>query len=63
MIKKESEVKTVLTKMYCDCGGEMLPNGNVLCSYPPLYTHECTKCGKTESYHDRYPKVTYKEVV
>lgn len=62
MIEKELEVKTILIKRYCDCGGEMLPTGNVLCSYPPRYTHTCNKCGNFDSYLDRYPKVEYKEV-
>ena len=54
MIEKEIEVKTVLIKRYCECGGEMLPTGNVLCSYPPRYTHTCNKCGNFDSYLDRY---------
>ena len=62
MIEKEFEAKSVLTKMYCDCGGEMVPTGAVLCSYPPKYTHEGNKCGKIESYSNTYPKVVYKEV-
>ena len=61
-MEKSYEVKTVMTKKYCECGGEMIPTGNVLCSYPPRYTHECNKCGKIESYFDKYPKVEYKEI-
>jgi hypothetical protein len=62
MIEKEIEVKTILIKRYCDCGGEMLPNGGVLCTYPAKYSHTCNKCGNIESYWESYPKVEYKEV-
>ena len=62
MTNKEIEVKTILIRRYCDCGGEMRPTGNVLCSYPPRYTHACNKCGNIEAYWDNYPKVEYKEI-
>lgn len=61
-MEKSFEVKTFITKMYCECGGEMIPNGNVLCTYPPQYSHDCNKCGKRACYDIKYPKVEYKEI-
>lgn len=61
-MEKKKEVKVFLTRKFCDCGGEMVPDGMVLTSYPPHYSHTCNKCGKVEAYWDRYPKMEYEEV-
>lgn len=61
-MEKRDEVKVVRVRKLCNCGGEMLPNGLVLSSYPPKYSHTCNKCGNVEAYWDRYPKVEYEEV-
>lgn len=61
-MEKSFETKIIVTKKYCECGGEMLPNGNYLCTYPLKYSHTCNKCGNIEAYWDKYPKVEYKEV-
>ena len=61
-MEKSFEVKTIVTKKYCECGGEMIRNGNVLCTYPPKYSHTCNKCGNIEAYWNKYPKVEYKEI-
>lgn len=60
--EKKTEVKTILTRKYCECGGEMIPNGDCLCCYPPLYSHTCNKCGNIAAYNDKYPKVEYEAI-
>lgn len=62
MEEVRDEVKVIRVRKYCQCGGEMLPNGNVLCSYPPRYSHECNKCGAIDSYLDKYPKIEYESI-
>lgn len=61
-MEKSFEVKTIMTKMYCECGGEMIPNGKCLGTYPPRNFHTCNKCGNIEAYWDKYPKIEYKEM-
>lgn len=59
---KKTEVKTFLTRKYCDkCGGEMLPNGGCLSTYPPKFSHTCNKCGNIEAFWDKYPKIEYED--
>lgn len=60
-IEKEIKVETILVRKYCDCGGEMIPNGGVLSTYPPSYSHDCDKCGYRECYSERYPIIKYIE--
>ena len=61
---KRVETKVYTEHLYCDCGGEMKrsTDGVVLCTYPSQYGHVCDKCGKTENYHDCYPRIVYEEV-
>ena len=47
-MEKSFEAKTIVTKMYCECGGEMIPNGYCLDTYPPRYFHTCNKCENIE---------------
>lgn len=54
-----TEVKTVVVRMKCECGGEMKPTGECLTSYPPQYPHVCDKCGKKATYHIHYPDLRY----
>lgn len=57
------EVKTVLIRAKCECGGEFKYNDNGLqtLEYPPRYTHICDKCGKVERFSCLYPKIDYSE--
>ena len=61
-MEKRIEVKTYIIKKFCECGGEMLPNGCVLTTYPPMYSHDCDKCGKRACYDNEYPKMEYEEI-
>ena len=52
------EVKTFKVHCLCDsCGdGEMLPTGISLCTCPPSYPHECSKCGESVTFKGKiYP--------
>lgn len=66
IVLKSENLKIVkinkVTKDLCDCGGEMLPTGNILMSNPPKFPHECEKCGKSVSLLERYPTVRWEEV-
>ncbi len=58
--EKKSLVKTYQIRLFCDCGGEMLPTGMCLTSYPPQYPHVCNQCKKSETVHDCiYPKIVH----
>lgn len=57
-----NELKTVLVKMMCDtpkCKGEMKPDGSVLTSYPPQYSHQCTVCKTNRIFLTAYPEIRY----
>lgn len=58
---KRTEVKTYLEKLYCECGGQMLPYGYVLTTHPPQYPHKCEQCGKTTIESQPFPRITYDE--
>lgn len=62
MKEVKEEVKVFRIHMYCECGGEMLPTGNVLSCWPERYSHQCNKCGSIDSYIDKYPKIEYETV-
>lgn len=56
MAEIKQEVKTYCIHYRCDCGaGEMIPAGVVLSCHPPLYPHNCNKCGKSMTFEKRYP--------
>ena len=47
---RDDEVKTFVRHLLCEitgCGGEMLPTGICLTSYPAQYPHQCDTCGYT----------------
>jgi len=60
--EKSIEARTMITRLYCDCGGEMLPTGLALTSYPPQYPHRCQLCEKQTTRIDVYPRVEYAPV-
>ena len=51
----ELKIKTFVLKYMCSCGGEMIATGKLLTSYPPLYEHQCSKCGIIENLNTSYP--------
>ena len=63
MKEKRIKVNTILVRAICEkCGGEMFPNGNVLTTYPPRYSHTCNLCGNIECFDERYPKQEFEEI-
>ena len=63
LLEEEQKVETYYVRLYCECGGEMKPNGMSLMSNPPQYPHNCDRCGYKENISDkRYPLTIYKYV-
>ena len=63
MKTKKVEVKTYITKCYCEnCGAEMKRLPYVLAVSPPLYTYECTECGHRENSFKKYGELEYEEI-
>lgn len=60
MEKKETEIRVFRVKMFCDCGGEMLPTGVILSSCPPQFPHQCSLCGMRATYDSSYPHLEYR---
>ena len=60
-IKKE--VKTFLVYYECtNCEtGKLRPETMLMCN-PPKWVHECTECGKAETFTVKYPYTTYEYV-
>jgi ribosomal protein S27E len=59
-IRKEKKI--VETNLLCqECEeGQMVFNGMVYDTYPPYYSHTCTKCNETTSiFNKRYPHIEY----
>lgn len=62
-MEKKVEVKTFIIKAICEkCEGEMLPDGNVLTTFPPQYSHICNSCGASCTFYCTYPKTIYEEI-
>lgn len=61
-MKKSVPIEAEMVYLYCDeCGGQMMPTGIVICTYPPMYEHQCAKCGKQEMRRHEYPRIIWKE--
>lgn len=58
-IEKKIKVVPFEVHQYCECGGEFIPTGLVLTSYPPQYPHACNKCDKRETFKKSYPTIEY----
>jgi hypothetical protein len=61
---KQTPVKPVLIDYLCDiCGqGSYRPNNTSFLStppLPPLYEHECEKCGDKKRFEEKYPILRY----
>lgn len=57
--ERKQDVRIVLVRMACPCGGEMKPTGECLTSYPPQYPHKCDKCGRNVTFNVCYPELRY----
>ena len=56
MAEIKTEIKTFRIKLACDeCDGDMIYNGIVLTSNPPLFPHVCNKCGVKINSRKKYP--------
>lgn len=55
------KLKPVQVDYICDtCGeGELKPTGAMKLSYPPLYTHKCSKCNEVFDLKKTYPSIEY----
>lgn len=54
------ETKASVVRLYCPCGGEMLPTGMLLTSHPARVSHRCEVCGMETHSFLSYPHVTFK---
>lgn len=45
----------------CECGGEFVSTGIVIDTYPPIYPHQCNKCGERRNMEGLFPNVWKKE--
>jgi hypothetical protein len=60
---KTTDVTPVKVQAFCDqsnCNGEMRPTGTCLTTMPPIYPHQCDKCGAIESFKRTYPFIDYR---
>ena len=58
------EVRTFMTYVTCDCGGEFVYDSTrpVLLVYPAQHPYKCNKCGKETTLPDVYPKIEYEDM-
>jgi len=62
MKKVKREVKVFETKLFCDCGGEMVPMDTYYPTYPIKYPHRCEECGREETISGKqFPIIEYEE--
>ena len=50
-----TEIRTFNVRLYCECGGQYIFNGQSDSSYPPQYVHVCDVCSATMTLRDQYP--------
>lgn len=63
MKTKKVEVRTYITKCYCEkCGAEMKMLPYVLCTAPPMYPYECPECGHRENSFKNSGELEYEEI-
>lgn len=63
MKEQKFDVKPVKIEAVCDCGGIYKMNPNVvLAIYPPQYSYQCNKCGKTTTSTEIYPKILHEKI-
>ena len=61
-IKKE--VRTFMTYLQCECGGEYVYDHSrpVLDTYPAQHPYACNKCGKIITSTGIYPQIEYEDM-
>ena len=61
MVDHRAKLKTYTVYYICDKCGEdkMLPIGECLLVYPPLYPHKCCSCEYKKTFDVRYPYVVH----
>ena len=61
--EKRTEVKTFRVTLHCGCGGEMVPTGNQLLTWPPQYPHVCKRCGQLMNLREKqYPYIEHEDI-
>lgn len=64
MSEKRRPVQLVRVSYACDqCGGDVLPTGMCLTSYPAQYPHDCQDCGERYTFTSLYPRIEYVDAV
>lgn len=59
MKEERFELKPFGVRYICNCGGEMVPTGQMLMSNPPQFPHECKECGESVNLIEKYPTVKW----
>lgn len=59
--ERSVEAMATVKRLYCRCGGEMLPTGIQLTSHPPKNMHRCQDCGMEVYSMLGYPIVTFQK--
>jgi hypothetical protein len=64
MAEQRKQVLPVRVNYSCDkCGGDVLPTGVCLTSYPAQYPHDCQWCGKRYTFTSLYPRIEHVDAV
>lgn len=61
-MEKKEEVRTFITRKYCDCGGEFKSNGRGRLTYPEQHGYMCEKCGDEFWSTKSYPVISYEPI-
>jgi hypothetical protein len=61
MPREQTPIRPIQVDYRCDsCNeGYYRPNGIVLTSMPPQFPHECSNCGDSKVFTEKYPTVRY----
>lgn len=59
---ESTPMEVVRVRWVCgdECDGEMKAGNFSYSCNPPLYPHDCDKCGRSENSHIRYPTLEYR---
>jgi len=62
MKTETKQVETFITRLYCDCGGEMIISDQ-WSDTQTRYIYQCPKCQVlSETMTERYPKIQYRNI-